>query len=280
MSGLSYPIPIYLPRRKRIISPAEWLRDKLAEREADIVMATAFDSASESHTGTTGAASVASFTWNHTPVGTPRGVVVFCFAQPLAADIFTGVTYGGVALTAVSGGFASDTDTEPGCVKAYFYGGAGIPTGLAAVVVNRTNNATITYAVVFVVVGSTTTEVPATVQLDTGSGVKTPREANVDDLSPGTDSVRFAAMYSGHSAIQAAGANSTTPAGLGIDFGALVCSVARETTAGQGSRPVGFTTAGGNDDVATVFLAVRETPVPPDPLRNVRQARMPRSWGN
>jgi len=30
--AVAYPVPIYLPRRRRIISPGEWLRDKIAER--------------------------------------------------------------------------------------------------------------------------------------------------------------------------------------------------------------------------------------------------------
>ena len=43
---------------------------------------------SESHTGTTGVASVASFTWNHVPTGTPRSALVFTFA--IGANPVTG----------------------------------------------------------------------------------------------------------------------------------------------------------------------------------------------
>jgi len=62
-------------------------------------MAVAHDAVRESHTGTTGVASVASFTWNHVPTGTPRSALVFTFA--IGANPATGVTYGGVAMTAV-----------------------------------------------------------------------------------------------------------------------------------------------------------------------------------
>jgi len=47
VGGLAYPVPIYLPRRRRIVTPGEWLRDKLEERrrerEATIVRAIEFD---------------------------------------------------------------------------------------------------------------------------------------------------------------------------------------------------------------------------------------------
>ena len=43
MSALAYPVPIWLPRRRGIVSPGEWLREKLEEqrreREATITLA-------------------------------------------------------------------------------------------------------------------------------------------------------------------------------------------------------------------------------------------------
>jgi hypothetical protein len=55
----AYTIPVYLPRRRRIITPAEWLREKLreqqAEREQTIALAVTFQGAALS--GTTGTTS-------------------------------------------------------------------------------------------------------------------------------------------------------------------------------------------------------------------------------
>src|SRR5690349_10234852 len=116
-------------------------------------MAVAFDASSEAHTGTTGSASEASFTWNHTPVGTPRHVLVFVWTNADESDI-TSVTNGGTALTAVSGGEAADTTGEPGRCSAYELG-SSIPTGVQAVVVNRTNNATVMSAVAITSTAST-----------------------------------------------------------------------------------------------------------------------------
>jgi hypothetical protein len=53
------------------------------------------------------------------------------------------------------------------------------------------------------------------------------------------------------------GANSTSvnQNAFTVPAGGMVCRVVRETTPGQGSRPIGFAVA--SDDVAAVHLAVR-----------------------
>jgi hypothetical protein len=212
-------------------------------------LAVAFDTSTESHTGTTGAASVASFTWNHTGGGSARAALVFAFTQPLGTDITTSVTYGGTNMVAVTGGFATDTVTEPGSCKAYFLDNCG--TGTKAVVVNRTNNTTIMYAVAATVTAAgACTVAGVTVQ----QGDQAPAQANITDGGGPTNSVRFAGAYYGGSAPPVAGANST--AMQSIDFGLLGCGTVRETTAGTGSRPVGFADA--SDDWACVLLAIRE----------------------
>lgn len=217
-------------------------------------MAVAWDSQSESHTGTTGNTSSTSFTWNHTPVGTPRAVVVFTFVNANADDA-TSVTYGGVSMTAVSGGRAVDTAGEAGDCKAWFLG-SSIPTGVQAVVVNRNNNANVMYAACHAFTAGADTE-PTGVVLLQGDG--TFAEQNVDDGSPGTNSVRVAGANSGNSSQGIAGANSTLSVNSCIDYGVRVCVTVYETVAGQGSRPVGFS-YGTSDDRAAVHLAVREIP--------------------
>ena len=219
-------------------------------------MAVAWDSQSESHTGTTGSVSEGSFSWTHTPSGTPAGILVFTFTN-FSIDIISGVTYGGVAMTAVSGGYAVDTATEPGDCKAWYLG-SSIPTGAQTVTVTRTNNTTVAYAACHAVTASTNTEVytPGIVLLQNNG---TFAEQNVDDGSPGTNRLRFAGTQSGNSSQFIPGANSTWDTGATIDYGVRVCVTVRETTAGQGSRPVGFS-YGTSDDRAAVHLAVREIP--------------------
>ena len=211
--------------------------------------AVANDAASESHTGTAGNASSASFTWTHTPVGTPRGALVFVYTIS-ATKTVTSVTYGGVAMTEVPGGAAVDTAGEPGRVDTFFLG-ASIPTGAQSVVVNRTNNTVVMYATVATQTAAANTEVTGIILLQADQVLA---EQSVTDGSPGSNSVRYAGAYSGLPAPPTVGANSTLL--HNIDLGAFGASTVRETTAGQGARLVGFAAA--TDDVAAVHLAVRE----------------------
>lgn len=215
-------------------------------------MAVAHDAASESHTGTTPSTNQDSFNWTHTPTGTPRGVLVYVFAGNNATNPVTGVTYGGSALSAVTSGEASDTADEPGNCKAYFLG-ASVPTGAQSVVVSRTNNATEMYATAITVTAAADTEYAGVV---TESNNQTLAEENIDDGSPGSDSVRYCGLFAGANTIPAAGANTTLLHSITLSFTRHI-EVGRETTAGQGARPVGFSD-GTTDDVAAVYLAIRE----------------------
>lgn len=224
-------------------------------------MAVAYDAQSESHTGTTGnTGSPNPFTWTHTPVGTPRGVLVFVFTIASATQC-TGVTYGGTAMTAVPYvGF--DSDTEPGGVQAFYLDS---PTsGAQTVSVSRSGTATM-YAVAFTVTAATGTEIGPNVYTQggssantnastTGTGTGTVGLISVDDGSPPTNSLRFMGQYYGGASVLAAGSGST--AGPSIDFGQYVAATYRETTAGTGSRNVG--SASGTDDRGVIALSVRE----------------------
>lgn len=218
-------------------------------------MAVAYDAGVESYTGTTTASvSEASFTWAHDPVGTPRGVLVFVITMLSDAQHVTSVTYDGVNVPAVTGGAAVDAATELGRCDAFFLGSSVPTTDPANVVVNRTNDAIEMWAVSVTVTAAADTEVYTTgIVLLEGDG--TLAEQSVDDGAPGTDSVRFAGIHSGLANVPTAGASSTVV--HDFDTGSNVASVVRETTAGQGSRSIGWA-VGTSDDRAAVHLAVRE----------------------
>lgn len=212
--------------------------------------AVAFDAASESHTGTSGSANEATFSWTHTPLGAPRGVLVFTHSRA-AADIALAVTYGGVPLTAVPGGRAVDTSGSEVCDCKAWMLGSGIPAGPQTLVVTRTNNATVMYAAAATVTAPSDTQAIAPVLLQEDG---TLAEQGVDDGSPATSSLRFAAVSSGLNAgLPGVGASST--AMIDINYNGTLAMVVRETTAGQGLRPVGFS-SGTLDDRAAVHLAV------------------------
>ena len=212
-------------------------------------MAVAYDASSKS----AGFSTSTPINFTHTPVGTPAGVAVLVACDSTGTDSVTGATYGGSSLTAVSGGFAQDTAGEPGFCKLYFLG-SSIPTGARTVSVSTTGSPNIV-CVCITVTASTTTEVyTAGIVLLQGDG--TLAEQSVDDGSPGTNSVRFAGMFTGLSTPPSAGASSTVI--QSEDDGVLGASFVRETTAGQGSRSVGWS-SGTTDDRAAVHFAIRET---------------------
>lgn len=215
-------------------------------------MAVGFDASSESATASTGSASTATYSWSHGGAASGvKGVLVFTFEWANADDA-NSVTYGGVTVPAVTGGLAADTATEAGRCKAWFLG-SGVPQGTQTVLVNRTNNANVMYGVAITVTAIRDTEYTGVVLLQENAAVS---EQNVDDGSPGTNSMRFAGVYSGLATHPAAGANSTELQFFPAVAGAQSNSTVRETNAGQGSRPVGFSAA--TDDLAAVHLAIRE----------------------
>jgi hypothetical protein len=235
-------------------------------------MAVGFDASSESHTGTTGSTSEASFNWTHTPSGSPSGVLVFTFVNANADDA-TAVSYGSSSLTAVSGGRAVDTAGEPRECKAWFLG-SSVPTGAQTVTITRNNNANVMYAVAITVTagaGKDTAVHTAGIVLREGDLAMDNRSP--DDGTPGTNSMRFAG---GNSAVNTY--STTLPSSIGngivyvntnfstalqhIDFGNNIIGVVRETTAGQGARQVGWTVID-TDDTAAVYLAVKEIDAAP-----------------
>lgn len=217
-------------------------------------MAIVHDSAFESHTGTTGSTNQASFSWTHTSVSTPVGVLVYVFNASSATNQVTSVTYGGVDL--VLQARATDTVTEPGDCQVWYLGRrANLPTGLTqTVVVNRNNNADILYAVSITVNTGITNRDTDVTGITLFQEDQALAEALISDGTSATNSVRYAGAYSGLPNPPAAGASSTLL--HNIDFGANGVTVVYETTAGTGSRNVGVT--GGSDDVAAVYLAVRD----------------------
>lgn len=213
-------------------------------------MAVSHDAATES----TSQQSVASQTISH--AGAASGVKgAWCIViHNSSTDIITGVTYGGVAMTAVTGGRAVDTATEPGSAKLYYLG-SNVPQGTNDFVMSRTNNTNWSYIVGGTVLAAKDTEVTGIVLLQENG---TLAQQSVNDGSPGSNSLRFAGGHSGLTTSPGVGANSTLLHEISGHAGGLVsATVCRETTAGQGARSVGFS-SGTSDDRAFVHWAVRE----------------------
>jgi hypothetical protein len=77
-------------------------------------------------------------TWTHTPVGIPKGVVVFVGVETPGDFAMTSVTYGGVSMTQITGSPLSDTiNAETHTAFGYFLG-SGLPTGAQTISVSYT----------------------------------------------------------------------------------------------------------------------------------------------
>lgn len=83
-----------------------------------------------------GTNAIGNMSWTHTPVGTPRAVVVHVFNHTGGPAQVTSVTYGGVAMTEVTGSPLIKSTGEAMVVQSFFLG-ASILTGAQTVQVNQ-----------------------------------------------------------------------------------------------------------------------------------------------
>lgn len=190
------------------------------------------------------------FSWTHTPFGTPSGVLVFIMRiDGVATSAISSVTYGGVSMTAVPGGVAQDLSGEPGLCITYVLA-SSVPTGAQTVQVTTSAGEYDAGAITVTSVGDIGI---AGIVLLEGDGVLS--EQSVDDGSPGSPSMRYAGGFSGRNTPPMVGSHSTSL--RSSDNGTDSVVICRETNPGQGSRPIGFADAT-TDDRAFVHLAVYE----------------------
>lgn len=213
-------------------------------------MAVAFDA-----TGTATATTTTPLTFTHTPVGTPRGILLFIMSSEGSDPVNGAVTYGGVAMAAVTGAAAVDTAGEPSWCSTWFLGSA-IPTGAQTVSIAHTGSAATKRAVSISVTAAADTVISGTPVLLQEDG--TLAEQNVDTST--TAALRFAGIASGLPSTDppVAGANSTGLASGNLASVNRRWAAVQETTGGSGSRAVGWTNAT-SDDRAAVHVAIAES---------------------
>lgn len=186
----------------------------------------------------------------HTPVGTPRGVVVLITQVDNSGDQIASVTYGGVAMSRTIA--AQDASGEQGKAYAYFLG-TGIPSGAQTVRVVSNNTSPKLISIV-----SLTADIDT--QVDTFGSIGDSDPANPQITLTATDfgkpAFAFAAAFSGAAAptdlTEIAGQTRTHS----FDSGANNHVHTRTTNTYTASRAIGWTAVA--DDVAMVAVAVRE----------------------
>jgi hypothetical protein len=101
----------------------------------NVFAAVAFDAVSNAAAGT------GNFSFTHTPVGTPKAIILYVNqynASSPSDDQISTVTYGGVAMTEMTGSPFMSTST--GSVIHAYHLGSSIPTGARTVSITATSN--------------------------------------------------------------------------------------------------------------------------------------------
>lgn len=220
-------------------------------------MTVAFDAWTPSdNSGSANFTTTSPATFTHTPVGTPRAVLVFIGENAASADVITAVTYGGVSMTRVpTNGLAQDSAGEVGAIFCYFLG-SSIPTGAQTVSITHTGSADVKFPVCITLTAAADTEIGASGKLE---GDQADPQIALD--TGATESLRFAAVHSGQNTLGNLSPVTDVSATLSsarFDYGSQVALIGRQTSAASsGSFTIGWTAL--SEDVAMVAVAVQET---------------------
>lgn len=212
-------------------------------------MAIAFDAASAAHSGTS--SSTGNFSWTHTPVGTPRGVLVLITLNAEAIDEISGVTYGGVAMAEITDSpLLHATGAEDGALFGYFLG-SGIPPGAQTVAVTVSGSTRAKTAEAITVTAARDTVIDDTGTFESGGSAT----AQVT-LATTADAVCAAAAHSGALTSGLNEDGNTTEIRLTTFTGSFSLAYGRRTTSGPGSFTLGWTS--GSDEQAVLAAAIVE----------------------
>jgi len=203
------------------------------------------DYATDSGAGTT-------FSWTHTPVGTPRGILVFCHTGAQASSqTVTGVTYSGVTMAAA--GSANLTAGENGNVTGWFLG-ESVPTGAQTVTVTiLTDGGSNIYGTSISLTAAADTSV-----LGTNNSINSSSSANPSStLALGSVSAFVAmAFRSGQGAVSGITPLTNWTDILEVDDGAETGGTYRYNIIGSTDVTVGWTQTA--DDAVALAVAIRE----------------------
>lgn len=208
-------------------------------------MTVAFDAVSLSPQDT------GNLSWTHTPVGTPRGVIVeVVFHSAVVAQV-SGVTYGGVNMAEVAGSPNIHDSGEDGGVHTFFLG-ASIPTGPQTVLVT-VSGAAVKNAVAYTVTAAADTEV-----VDTDVSINSATAVNPSAVLALGGRTCFAsiAFFSGQDATTSITPLSGWTNRQEVDFGLLTAGWYTYDTIGSADVTAGWTQA--SDQAAAIALAISE----------------------
>ncbi len=226
-------------------------------------MTVAFDAFSNPTAGT------GTLTWDHNPVGTPRGVLVYV-VEVAATDGVTGVTYGGTSMTEVAGSpNECDTAGTDGVVHCFFLG-SSVPTDDPA-------------EIVVSISGSITRQAGAITATAVGDTEVVDGDGSICSISLENPSVTlslasrtcFASIGFSSGRDSAAGITPLTSwtGQLEEDFGTQVAGFYTYDTIGSSDVTAGWTQGG--DGAAMIAVAISESSGPHAFSDGTRLGQMP-----
>lgn len=177
-----------------------------------------------------GVNSNSTFSWTHTPAGTPKGIVVGIIGTNTSTDSVTGVTYGGQAMTQITGSPRTHSAGADDSVINYFLLGSSVPTGNQTVEVTLAGGSSNRRAVsVSLTTDGGDVVLDATAGNDSGAGTNNGGTVTIATTAS-TDTVCLFLFHSGEAAV---GSNSTNVTNMfESDFGQQTASFDRADGAG------------------------------------------------
>ncbi len=212
-------------------------------------MSVAFDQISNHPTG-----DAATMSWTHTPVGTPKGILVTIVGDENVDDVAS-VTYGGVTMTEVTGSPLLHAGEIAG-VYAYFLG-SSIPTGAQTVQVNYRAGGTsflVPDCISVTATGDTALETQGTI--DSASVANPTANLTIDE-----DSWLALVFASGAGAVTGTTPSAGWTSRREVDFGTQVSGVYTKDANVSTTTAFGWTQVA--DDAAAIGVAVKEASAPP-----------------
>jgi hypothetical protein len=166
--------------------------------------------------------------WTHTPVGVPDGAIVFLSMTNTATDTVVGATYGGQAMTEVTGSPRSHTASADDSLIHFFYLD-NPPSGPQTVAIDITAATTYRGAAMTVTTNGGALEIDATAGNDSGAGSDNGGTVTIATTAS-RDTVCVFVFHSGEAVLASISVDVTNLAEY--DYGAQTTSYDRADGAG------------------------------------------------
>lgn len=200
-------------------------------------------------------AGVNTTSFTHTPVGTPRGIILFVADGNDTAPSGVSATYGGVAMTPIAS--ATDSAGETGWVKGFFLG-SGIPTGAQTVAISGVGNTGAMSSFCYSVTGNNDTQL-AGIGSAVVQGDATDPSVSITSIV-GSNSMGFSGVFSGQNNVGSITAGSGYTQRGANDIGNFVLSSENlDTPSSSATLTINWTIAA--EDCAMVGIAIQESPL-------------------